>query len=266
MIPRWLSGEHYGNLGGDIMNEIPDIYYDGNPYNPCIVSPNAPYALFFEQTKEIFLNADMFKKFVDNVKAQFRHMRVYSRYKAYLYEIGLDRCQILGNITADMATIEMHHNGISLADIIIMITTHLINTEGKCTSFDILHHLRMIHTRNMVPLVMLCKSMHQLEENDAEFYVPIHFTFGDWPTLLDNYKYGITYGIAKKLRIWIKKSMQEQISKDAATINARLTMLNNSIRDWSEYNECCFNNNNYNNVINPYNFSLFINNNIQQAG
>ena len=49
------------------MNDIPDIYYDGNAYNPCLVSPNAPYALFFAQTKDTLnTDAEMFKKFADN--------------------------------------------------------------------------------------------------------------------------------------------------------------------------------------------------------
>ena len=233
------------------MNEIPDIYYDGNTYNPCIMSPNAPYAIYFAQTREtLFQNADQFKKFVDNCKAQFRHMKVYSRYKAYLYELGLDRCQMLGNITNNMATIEMHHNGIALKDIIIMITTHILNTDGQVTSYDILHQLRYIHTNNLVPIVMLCKTMHQLEENDDNFYCPVQMTFGNWPELLERYKYGVTYGIAKKLRYWINKSLREQKDIEESNLNTRLLQISNKLKEWSEFNECGFNNNKNNNWAN----------------
>ena len=238
-----------------IMNEIPDIYFDGNGLNPCIVSPNAPYALFFEQTKDTLnVDADLFKRFAENCVAQFRHSKVYTNYKAYLFALGLDRCQILGNITNDMAKIEMHHNGITIFDITVIIITHLLNTQNQCTTFDVFHHLRKVHTENMVPLVMLCRSMHQLEHNEEDFYIPVQMTFGNWPKLIEEYHYGITYGIAKKLNYWIKKSLREQVVE--GTLNQRLTTLNKSIREWSEYNECGFNNNRYNNVINPFNFSF----------
>ena len=237
-------------------NSIPDIYYDGNTYNPCIFSPNAPYAIFFEQTQDsLNTNTDLFKRFAENCVKQFRHMKIYTHYKGYLYDLGLDRCQMLGNITADMATIEMHHNGISIFDITVMIITHLLNTKGKCTSFDVVHELRKVHSENKVPLVMLCKSMHQLETNEPDFYCPIHMTWGNWPELLNDYRYGITYGIAKKINIWIKKSLMEQFDNDI-TLNERLLSLNNTIRDWSVYNECAYNNNPNNCFINPINFGF----------
>lgn len=237
-------------------NQMPDIYYDGNTYNPCIYSPNAPYAIFFEQTNETLeTDADLFKQFADNIIKNFRHTKVYTHYKSYLYDLGFNRCQMLGNITSDMAKIEMHHNGLTIFDITIIIIKHLLNTIGKCTSFDVIHHLRYVHTYNCAPLVMLCRTMHQLTHNNDEFYVPVQMTFGNWSVFLNEYKYGMTYGIAKKLDIWIKKSMREQLDK----VNSNIIELNEKIKDWSEYNECGYNNNRWNS-FNSYNTYSFINN------
>lgn len=234
------------------MNEIPDIYYDdSNKYNPCIFSPNAPYAIFFEQTKEtLFGDAELFKRFAENVVKNFRSMKVYSHYKAYLYDIGLDRCQILGNITNDMAKIEMHHNGLTIFDLTIIITTHLLNVNGKTTTFEVINHLRHAHINNEVPIVMLCKTMHQLEHNDDNFYIPIQMTFGHWDRFLEKYPYGMTYGICKKVNYWIKKSLSEQVSK--GELNSSIIELNQKIRDWSGYNESGYNSNSTNNIYYPF--------------
>ena len=42
-LSKYSIGDNY---------KLTDIYYDGNTYNPCIFSPNAPYAIFFEQTQD----------------------------------------------------------------------------------------------------------------------------------------------------------------------------------------------------------------------
>lgn len=236
-------------------NQIPDIYYDGNNLNPCIMSPNAPYAIYFKQTRETLRDTDLFKRFIDNAVSNFRHSRVYTNYKSYLYQLGMNRCQMFGNITSEMATIEMHHNGLTIFDIAVIIATHLLNTMGEVTEFDIFYHLRLLHTSNEVPLVMLCKTAHQLEHNDEDFYVPVQMTFGNWIKFLNDYKYGLTYGIARKLDRWIKKSLQEQVDK--GRLNESSIMLREKIKEWSEFNECNFNNGRSGSTYNPYNNYLF---------
>jgi hypothetical protein len=244
-------------------DQIPDIYFDGNYRNPCIASPNSEYAIFFAQTRET-LNGDteLCKRFVENAVSNFRHSRVYKHYKSYLYDLGMDRCQILGNINTDMATIEMHHNGLTIFDVALIITWHLVTVQGSVTEFDVIHHLRRVHTMNMVPLVMLCKTMHQLEHNNDEFYIPVQMTFGDWEEFLKEYHFGVTYGISKKLEFWINKSLREQVDK--GSLNESTIMLRKQIKEWSEYNECGYNNSDRN----PYNpfarsFSNYLATNIQ---
>ena len=150
------------------MNSFPDIYYDNNLYNPMIYSPSAPYAIFFYQTREtLFSDADTFKRFLDNAITRFRHSETYKHYKGYLIDIGLDRCQMMSNISASMSEtgniIEMHHNGLTIFDVALLLTNHILTTKGKISTFDLVYELKKVHTNNMVPLVMLCKTAHQME-------------------------------------------------------------------------------------------------------
>lgn len=231
------------------MSNFPDIYYDNNLYNPMISSPNAPYAIQFYQTRETLnSDADIFKRFIDNAIMRFRRSRTYSGYKGYLIELGLDRDQMMSNITNEMATIEMHHNGLTIFDIAIILTNHILTVSGKISTFDLVLELKKVHTNNLVPLVMLSRTSHQMVHHNEEFFVPASMCFGFWTELLDKYKFGITYGIAKKLYYFIKTSIGHDNDPE---LNQSLLLLNDNIREWTQYNEYAMNNNRFNIVNNP---------------
>lgn len=231
-------------------NNFPDIYYDGNEYNPLIFSPNAPYGIFFKQTREsLNSDADIFKRFIDNAITRFRRSRTYKSYKSYLMDLGLDRCQMMSSIIHDeMATIEMHHNGITIFDISIMIVNHFIKVKGTITTYELVLELKRAHKLNMVPLVMLSKTAHQLVHNKDNFFVPASMCFGFWTELLEEYKFGLTYGIAKKIQSFIYLSMEHQ---NDSQLNDDFFKLNDTILSWAHYNEVASNNNQYN-TINYY--------------
>ncbi len=227
---------------------FPDIYMNGmNDNNPYIYSPNVPYAIFMYQTRDtLFGDANIFVKFISNCISRFRKRRFYTSYKAYLYDIGMDHCQVLSNIDNTMADLEMHHNGITIFDITIMITYHILAIKGKVSTFDVVKELVKCHKYNEVPLVMVCKSIHQMVHNDAEFFLPAQMCFGNWDKLVKTYYRGITFGIARKLSYWIKKSIEQSDNQD---YNISLLGLRKSIENWSEYNEYhdgCYSNRNTN--------------------
>ena len=76
--------------------------------NPTLRSPYAPNDLPFYQTRETLMDVDTFRNFLKNAESRFRASKEYKAYKSYLIEhIGIDRCQIFGNINVDDADIEM---------------------------------------------------------------------------------------------------------------------------------------------------------------
>jgi hypothetical protein len=238
------------------VNTFPDIYYDNNLYNPMISSPNAPYAIFFYQTRETLnSDADVFKRFLDNAIARFRHSVTYTSYKSYLYDLGLNRCQMLSNINADMdVKIEMHHNGLTIFDVALILTNHILATKGKISTFDLVLELKRVHKNNLVPLVMLCKTAHQMVHHNEDFFVPASMCFGFWTELLEQYKFGVNYGIAKKVYYFIKTSIEHENDPE---LNQKLLTLNSKVLEWAQFNDCAANNNKYNIIKNPnYNTGL----------
>ena len=198
------------------MNEIATLsnqYLDYNDIisfdekNPTLRSPYATTDLPFYQTKESLMDIDTFRNFLRNAEINFRSRKEYKAYKSYLIEyIGINKCQVFGNITTDDADIELHHNVLGLFDICLLIASHVVSTVGIISTFDLIELLTQEHWNNRVGVTFLSKTAHQIFTNDPEAYIPPEMTFGKWWELLYIYKYGITYDIANKVVKYINKA------------------------------------------------------------
>lgn len=171
------------------MNELSTVNKQYNLYpdiisfsdkNPIVRSPYAITDLMFYQTRETLQDIDIFRNFLKNAERRFRASKEYKAYKSYLIEyLGIDRCQIFGNITMEDADIELHHNVLGLFDIALLITLHTVNTIGIITTFDLIQLLIQEHYNNRVGVTFLSKTAHQQYTNDPNAYIPPEMTFGD---------------------------------------------------------------------------------------
>lgn len=221
------------------------VQYDQD-YNPTIHSRNSLYPLQFYQTKESMADVEHYKKFLENAISRFRHSRTYKHYKGYLIGLGMNHCQLMPGIRADLEDdddfkgrkynlIEMHHNFLTIYDIALLITEHTLNTKGFISTFDLVQLLKEEHKNNRIPLVMLSKTAHQMYHNNQEFMIPANMCFGFWQELLQKYNQGITIEIANKVIMFIQKSLEVQDLGIDFTNN--LLQLRENILGWSEYNE-----------------------------
>ena len=219
---------------------IPDIDISrDDKYNPSLKSPNSPFEQPFYQTRSTLMDIDYYKNFLQNCIARFRHSRRYKNYKAYLYDIGLNKCQLMGNINSDIATIEMHHNFLNIFDITLLITEHILNTVGYVSTFDVVQALKDEHANNNIPIVMLSKTAHQLYHNsESGIILPARMCFGYWTELLKKYNRGITINIANKVIMFLQRSIEFEegyMGTDEMTNN--LLTVRDEVMKWSDYNE-----------------------------
>lgn len=211
---------------------LPETFVYSMNGNPTIFSPNATYELPFAQTKDSLRDTEVYKQFLDNAISRFRKSRTYKNYKGFLMGLGLDHCQMHGNISSEMASIEMHHNILTIFDIALIITEHVLNTEGYITTFDLVKLLAKEHTEHRVQLVMLSLTPHQLFHNDPQFFIPSTMCVGNWQEFLQRYNKGITQDIAYKLLYYIKR--EEEL--EGKPFDNNLLELREKIEDWSVYN------------------------------
>lgn len=220
------------------MSEVPEMHVEYDmEFNPSIQSPNCSFPLQFQSTEDSFVDIEYYKRFLENAISRFRTSRTYKNYKGYLMSLGMNRCQILGNIDENMADLEMHHNFLTIFDIALMITEHTLKTKGYITTFDLVMLLKQEHKENRIPLVMLTKTVHQLYHANEDFIIPAQYCFGYWQELLVKYNKGITRDIAYKCLNFIQKSMEiQQIGSNYQLAN-NILQLRENIIDWSYLNE-----------------------------
>lgn len=222
-----------------MQNDIADvgsIIYD-DKYNPHLRSPNTSFEQPFKQDRDSLMDVDYYKHFLENAISRFRHSRTYKNYKHYLYELGLDRCQLLGQVTSEIATIEMHHNFLNIFDITLMICEHMLNTVGYVTTFDLVQALKEEHKNNRIPIVMLSKTAHQLYHNADGMVLPARMCFGYWIELLSKYNKGITIDIAQKIITFIYRSIEFEKQYIESDMTNNLLEVRDNVIEWSEYND-----------------------------
>lgn len=204
-----------------------DVY---NDLNPTLTSPYSSFELSFVQTEDTLMDVEVYKQFLNNAITRFRRSRTYKHYKGFLIDLGMNRCQFHGNITTDMATIEMHHNLLTIFDIALIITEHVLKTYGCITTFDLVTLLAQVHKQHKVQLVMLSLTPHQLYHN-SDMIIHPDMCFGKWWEFLEEYNRGITFDIANKLIININEALKVGSSDDNSLLELR-----EKIKDWSDLN------------------------------
>lgn len=243
-----------------MINDIPGISveYD-DTYNPMVISPNAPYGITFYMTRETLLDVEVYKNFLDNAIAGFRHSNAYTIVKSDLMEQGLDHCQIMANVTEDEVGargLEMHHNFLTIFDIALLITEHVINTVGVISTFDLMYLLEVEHREHRVPLVMLSETAHQMYHNNEDLIIPASMTTGNWLELLQRYNKGITMKIAEKVSNFINESINN--SEENSQIITELLSVRDYAESWGIYNEYGDNRQSYIDVgpTNQYSYNM----------
>lgn len=217
---------------------LAEEYIKCDDKNPMVWFGSSDGPINFYSTRESLSDMDAYKSFITNCISRFRRSKSYKAYKSHLISIGLDRSQILGNISEGMANIEMHHNFLTIYDITILISQHILNTVGKCTTFDIVSLLKQEHRLDNIPIVMLDETSHEIYHANPDIYIPISMTFGKWWELLLKYRYGITLDIAYKVIKYINKCNENnELNK------LEFYKLKDTVMSWGGYNEA--NNSNF---------------------
>lgn len=215
-------------------NPVPGIEQYNENMNPSLKSPYSTYSIGFYQTRDSLLDIDLYRSFLKNCESRFRHSETYKNYKGFLIGLGMDRCQVHGFIHTDMegVDIEMHHAILTLFDLCLIITEHILNTVGFVSTFDVVQALKEAHKNNEVALVMLSKTPHQLyHANTGQFFIHPKMCFGNWPAFLEKYNKGLTQDVAFKLLYYLKKSLEKEGTDDSGLLNLR-----EKIKEWSEMN------------------------------
>lgn len=143
--------------------------------------------------KKDFFEAAEYVKFIKSVEKLIRRSKEYKHYISYLKEeIGLRYDALQPNITDDLTDIEMHHGPIlTLFDYCDIVTNYHIKQGSGVNTFMIAQEVLELHFENIVQVVMLSETNHQLVHAGKIFVHP-NQAWGDVNKFIERYLDGMT--------------------------------------------------------------------------
>ena len=206
-------------------------YKDGN--NPKIASEVEEYELQFYKDKQFFMVFDNWVSFVKGVEKAIRTSDDYTDYVAHLKEMGLTRCQVLGNVDSNMSekghkvSVEMHHGPIlTLFDYVSVVIGHMLKHDMKITSPRVANLVMDEHWAGNVQTVMLSSSVHQAVDS-GKLFISLKQAHGNLNGFIQKYADGFTQNQKEKINKYIELCEKHQ-STDNGIFDLKETM-----HDWS---------------------------------
>ena len=140
----------------------------------------------------VYLDTDRDKdKFIKRIERQIRSSNEYRDYILYLKDyVDMTKCAFFNNVENAEGTkvrIEIHHEPLTLYDIVKIVINRFIDECIPLNDLYIADEVMEIHYNNMVGLVPLSKSVHQIIHHGNDIIIPLSLVFGDYSSFIEKY-------------------------------------------------------------------------------
>lgn len=185
--------------------------------NFYITAKDRSYITYYIEPKVMLHDYDEYERFIKGVEHAIRKDDRYSEYVGKLHKAGLNRCAILGNLTASDTTmnVEMHHGPIfNLFDICDIVTRALFSRgEEKITTFKVADIVLEEHRLNNIQVVMLSKTGHK-STHKGDTFIHIKATVGRIDRFIDRWHDGLQRDHKQYISRYIKQCKQYEDTID----------------------------------------------------
>lgn len=148
-------------------------------------------------------SAKELNKFVKRCEKVVRSSQEYKDYISFLREnVDMDRCAFFNNISNSSnrrIRIEIHHEPFTLYDIVMTVVNKFIAEGIPLNDLMIADEVMELHYNNMVGLIPLSLTIHQVVHNSDKIIIPINLCYGDFRKFLEEYEEYIPEGLYEKL-------------------------------------------------------------------
>lgn len=131
------------------------------------------------------------KRFISRCERYIRSSNEYKDYIAFLREhIGMDACAFFNNISKEngkKVRIEVHHEPLRLFDLVSIVIEKFDQEGYPLNDLMISEEVMKIHYQNMVGLIPLSKTLHEVVHNSDKLVIPAYMIFGDYNKFVELY-------------------------------------------------------------------------------
>ena len=183
-----------------------------------------------EMEYSVILNTDKDReKFIKRIEHIIRSSLEYRDYIAYLKEnVNMTKCAFFQNVENSQGSrvrIEIHHEPLTLFDIVSVVLNKFIEEGIPLDDLYIADEVMDLHYKNMVGLIPLSKSLHQIVHNSNDIIIPLSLVFGDYKGFIHEYEDYLDENIMGKIERKINdtknfnQSMVDKLSPEFVYIN-----------------------------------------------
>jgi hypothetical protein len=154
-------------------------------------------------------------KFITKLKIIIRSSMEYKDYIAFLREhVDLTKCAFFNNVGGKeqrRIRIEIHHEPLSLTDYIITVLNKFNENGYPLNDLLIAEEVMEMHYRNLVGVIPLSSTVHEVVHNNGNLIVPLYLIYGDYQTFMREFDGYIEDSMIEKLerKIEATKSIKE---------------------------------------------------------
>lgn len=154
------------------------------------------------------------RKFIERTKRLIRSSKEYKDYIKYLKEnLDLDRCVFFSDLKTSHGTkvkVEIHHELFTLEDIVTIVINKLMDNGIELNEFIVADEIMELHYKDMVCLVPLSKTIHELahSNSDNRIDIPLQLTYGNYSKFIEEYYDYMDDDIKTKMELKIAKSKE----------------------------------------------------------
>lgn len=130
-------------------------------------------------------------RLINRIKRYIRSSNEYRDYIAFLREnVGMDACAFFNNISkgnGKRVRIEVHHEPLRLHDL-VTIMIEKFEQEGKpLNDLMIAEETMKVHYKNLVGLIPLSKTLHEVIHRSDKLVIPAYMIYGDYNSFIEEY-------------------------------------------------------------------------------
>ena len=157
-------------------------------------------------------------KVIKEIEKLVRRSSAYKNYIGLLKnEVGLDNDSFFGKINDDSVSIEMHHYPLTLFEIVEVVIIDNLIKKKPFTTFSISKEVLKLHEKNLVGLVPLMETNHQLAHS-GKLKISLTQVFGKIDEFIEKYTDSIKPSIVKKLKKIFDESKAYELAPDVGIL------------------------------------------------
>lgn len=179
----------------------------------------------------VLFNTDKDKeKYIKRLEKMIRSSLEYRDYINFLKEyVDMNKCAFFNNVQNDESTkvrIEIHHDPLTLFDIVKIVVNKFIDDGIPLNDFYISDEVMRLHYENQVGLIPLSKTIHQLVHNSNDIFIPLNLIYGDYSKFIEDYYDYLEPEMLFKIETKVSQSKNVQKEQFEKILNPEFTYVN----------------------------------------